>query len=106
MWDPNECVAHPQVIGVVVHVVTAASLGGAAVPAPVMGDDPVPVPQEEQQLGVPVISRQRPPVTEHHRLARAPVLVEDLRTISRRNRAHGLPPSVGGADAGTSALTG
>ena len=44
-----------QVVGVVVHVVTVAGLRGAAVPAPVMGDDAVPVLQEEQQLGVPVV---------------------------------------------------
>jgi hypothetical protein len=46
-----------QVVGVVVHVVTAAGPRGAAVPAPVMGDDAVAVLQEEQHLGVPVIGR-------------------------------------------------
>ena len=30
-----------EVVGVVVHVVTVAGLGGASVPTPVMGDDAV-----------------------------------------------------------------
>ena len=83
-----------QVVGVVVHVVTVAGLRGAAVPAPVMGDDAVAVLQEEQHLGVPVVARKRSAVTEDDRLARAPVLVEDLRVIGRRDRAHALPPLV------------
>ena len=53
-----------QVVGVVVHVVTVAGLGGASVPAPVMGDDAVAVVQEEQHLGVPVVARKRPAVAE------------------------------------------
>src|SRR5690348_5571466 len=63
-------------------------------PAPVMGDDPVAVLQEEQHLGVPVVGRKRPAMAEDNRLARAPVLVEDLRAIGRRNRTHALPPLV------------
>ena len=58
-----------QVIGVVVHVVTIAGLRRAAVPTPVVGDHPVAVAQEEQHLGVPVVSRKRPAVTEDDRLA-------------------------------------
>jgi hypothetical protein len=67
-----------QVVRVVVHVVAVAALGRSAVPASVVGDDAVPVLQEEQHLGVPVISGQRPTMAEHDRLARTPVLVEDL----------------------------
>src|ERR1022692_88715 len=59
-----------------------------------MGDDPVAVLQEEQHLGVPVVGRKRPAVTKDNRLARAPVLVEDLRSVGRRDRAHALPPVV------------
>ncbi len=62
-----------EVVGVVVHVVAFADLGGAAVPAPVMGDHPVTVVQEEEQLGVPVVGRQGPSVTEDDGLACAPV---------------------------------
>ena len=83
-----------QVVGVMIHVVTVACLGGAAVPAAVMSDDAVAVPEEEQHLGVPVIGRKRPAVAEDNRLARAPVLVEDLRAIGRRDRAHEPPPLV------------
>ena len=32
-----------QIVGVMVHVVTIAGLRGAAVPAPIMGDNPVAV---------------------------------------------------------------
>src|SRR6185312_12491329 len=35
-----------------------------------------------------------PAVAEDDRLARAPVLVEDLRPIGRRDGTHGLPPLV------------
>ena len=48
-----------EVVGVVVHVIALADLRGAAVPAPVMGDHPVAVVQEEQHLGVPVVDRPR-----------------------------------------------
>ena len=65
-------------------------------PAPVVGDDAVAVLQEEQHLGVPVVGRQRPAVAEDDRLARAPVLVEDLCPVGRGDRAHVLlPPLVG-----------
>ena len=84
-----------QVVGVVVHVVAVTGLRRTAVPAPVVGDDPVAVLQEEQQLGVPVVSRQRPAVAEHDRLTRTPVLVEDLRAVGRRDRAHAQPPLIG-----------
>jgi hypothetical protein len=52
-----------------------------AVPAPVVCDDPVTVTQEEQQLRVPVVRGKRPSMTEDDGLARAPVLVEDLRSV-------------------------
>jgi hypothetical protein len=83
-----------QVVGVVVHVVPVAGLRGAPVPAAVSGDDPVAVPQEEHHLGVPVVGRERPAVAEDNWLARAPVLVEDLRAVGRRDRAHALPPLI------------
>ncbi len=37
------CGQRAHVVGVVVHVVTVAGLSGAAVPAPVVGDDAVAV---------------------------------------------------------------
>ena len=57
-----------QVVGVVVHVVAVAGLGGAAVAAAVVRDDAVTVLQEEHHLGVPVVGRQRPAVAEDDRL--------------------------------------
>ena len=82
-----------EVVRVVVHVVTVAGLRRASVSAPVMGDHSVALRQEEQHLVVPVISRQRPAVAEHDRLARTPVLVEDLRAVAGGDRAHcPLPP--------------
>src|SRR5664279_5493523 len=71
-------------------------------PAPIMGDDPIAVLQEEQHLGIPVVTRKRPAVAEDDRLPCPPVLVEDLRAICRRDRGHGLPPSVWECDARTS----
>src|SRR5579859_4091158 len=63
-------------------------------PAPIMGDHPVTTLHEEQHLGVPVVSRQRPAVAEDDRLSGPPVLVEDLRAVGRGHHAHGLPPSI------------
>ena len=88
------CGHRGQVVGVVVHVVAIAGLGGAAVPTPVVGDHPVAVAEEEQHLGVPVVRRQRPAVTEHDRLARPPVLVEDLGAVGSGDRAHSHAPPV------------
>ena len=80
-----------KVVGVVVHVVALTDLRGAAVPAPVMGDHAVAVVQEEHHLGVPVVGRQGPSVAEDDRLARAPVLEEDLGSVSGRELGHSLP---------------
>src|SRR6185369_7364332 len=77
-------------------VVALAGLRRAAVAAPVVGDDAVPPVEEVQHLVVPVIGAQRPAVAEHDRLARTPVLVEDLRAIAGRDSPHRhLLPSVG-----------
>ena len=57
-----------QVVGIMVHVMAAAGLGGAAMAAPVMGDDAKSLVQEEQHLGVPIVGRQRPAVGKHNGL--------------------------------------
>src|SRR5690349_24123969 len=75
-----ECLRDREGIGsVVVHVVPVRDLGGAAMTAAIVRDDPIPLLEEEEHLGVPVIGGQRPAVVEHDRLGllRAPVLVED-----------------------------
>ena len=92
--ETETCGQRGQVIGVVVHIVAIAGLGGAAVPTPVVGDNPVAVLEEEQQLSVPVVCRKWPAVAEDDRLARSPVLVEDFRAIGGGDRAHSQGPPV------------
>src|SRR5258705_12845456 len=75
-----------------IHVMAAADLGGAAMAAPVVGDDAIAVLEEEQHLRVPVVGRQRPAVAEHDGLTRAPVLVENLNAVFGFHCAHLLPP--------------
>src|ERR1700680_3509524 len=70
-----------QVVSVMVHIVALAGLSGATVATAVMGDHAIAMLQEEQQLRVPIIGRQRPAMAEHNWLARTPVLVEDLRAV-------------------------
>src|SRR5271167_4948551 len=77
-----------QIVGVVVHVVTDAGLCGASVATSIVGDHSEAMLQEEQHLGVPIVSRQRPAVAEDDRLARAPVLEENLDAVGRSDRAH------------------
>lgn len=77
-----------EIVGVVIHVMAAAGLGGAAVAAPVVGDDAIAVCEEEQHLRVPVVRRQRPAVAEHDGLPPAPVLVEDLDAVLGGDRGH------------------
>jgi hypothetical protein len=81
-----------QVVGIMIHVVAVAGLGGASVPAAVMGDDSVAVVEEEHHLVVPVVGRERPAVAEDDRLARAPVLVEDIGAVSGSDGSHAVPP--------------
>src|SRR6201997_2713686 len=63
-----------QVVGIMVHIVAIRGLGRAAMATAVMGDNAIAVMQEEQQLRVPIIGRQRPAVAAHDRRARTPVL--------------------------------
>jgi hypothetical protein len=49
-----------QVVGVVIHVVAVAGLGGSAVAAAVMGDDAIAVIEEEQHLCVGTLMAQLP----------------------------------------------
>src|SRR5262245_59926529 len=80
--------------GIVVHVVAVADLARPAVAAPVMGDDAVALPEEEEHLGVPVVAAQRPAVVEHDRLRvpRTPVLVVDLRPVFGGDWRHSASP--------------
>src|SRR3989475_2456617 len=67
-----------KVVGIVIHVMAVARLGGPAMASSVMGDDAIALFEEEQHLRVPIIGRQRPAVAEHDGLTFAPVLIIDV----------------------------
>src|SRR5207253_10728681 len=69
-----------KVIGIVIHVMAAARLGGPAVASSVMGDDAITVFEEKEHLDIPVIGRQRPAVAENDGLSAAPVFIINLRS--------------------------
>src|SRR6266404_1136395 len=71
-----------KVVGIMIHVMAVACLGGPAVTSSIMGDDAITVFEEEQHLRVPVISRQRPTVAEDDRLSFTPVLIIDVDVCS------------------------
>src|SRR4051794_41634941 len=85
-----------EIRSVVIHVMAGGNLGGTAMPAPVMGDDAKSLVQEEHHLCVPIVRRQWPAVRKHHRLARTPVLVENLNAVLGLDGAHGVTPCVVG----------
>ena len=90
-----------QVVGIVIHVVTVAHLGGAPMTAAVMGYDAIAMIEEKQHLGVPVIGRKRPAMAEHDGLTVAPVFIENLNAVFGGDRAHREHPFLGGsADSG------
>src|SRR5580765_7210978 len=77
-----------EIVGISVHLVAIPCLRGTAVSSPVVGDNSKATLAEEQHLRVPVVRGEGPAVTEHYRLSRPPVLVENLRTVFGRNRWH------------------
>jgi hypothetical protein len=77
------CCECRQIVGVVVEIVTVIDLAGTAMPTPVVSYNPETTISEEYQLGVPVVARQWPAVTEHYRLASTPIFVEELYAILR-----------------------
>src|ERR1700716_3396769 len=87
------CGQRRYVVGVMIHVMAAAGLGGAAMAAPVVGDNAIAVLEEEQHLRVPVIGTQRPPMMEDDRLRvlGSPILVENLSAVFRGDRVHVEP---------------
>src|SRR5437588_4846901 len=82
------CGQRRQVIGIMIHVMAATGLGGAAMATPVVGYDAIAAVEEEQHLCVPIIGRQRPAVAENNGLTFAPVFVIDLRSVFSRDRVH------------------
>src|SRR6266487_4369407 len=77
-----------KVVGIVIHVMAIARLGGPAVASSVMGDDAIAVFEEEQHLRVPVIGRERPAMTEDDGLSFAPIFIINLRSIFGCDRVH------------------
>ena len=73
-----------------IHVVAIGRLARTSMPAPIMRDDAIAMVQEKHHLRVPVIRSERPAVRKHNRLSFTPVLVENLCTVLRRDRAHVL----------------
>src|SRR5438552_227861 len=67
-----------QVVGIMIHVMAVARLGGAAMTATVVGDDAIAFANEEKHLRVPVIRGERPAMTEDDRLPGPPILIEDV----------------------------
>src|SRR5438093_2286150 len=64
-----------QIIGIVVHVVSAAGLSRATMSAPIRGNDAETFTDEKKHLRVPVVSRQRPTMAEDDGLSFAPVFI-------------------------------
>src|ERR1700738_2028406 len=87
------CGQRRYVVGVVIHVMAAANLGGAAMAAPVVSYDAIAVLEEEQHLRVPVIGTQRPPMMEDDRLRvlRSPIVVENLNAVFGGDRVNVEP---------------
>src|SRR5437762_14388465 len=67
-----------QIVGIVVHVVSAAGLSRATMSAPISRNDAKAFVDEKKHLRVPIIRRERPAVTEHNRLPAAPVFIIDV----------------------------
>src|ERR1700676_1737300 len=79
-----------QVIGIRVHIVAAPRLARPTMPPPVVCNRAVSVLRQKHHLVLERIRAQRPPMAEHHRLPRAPILVVNLGPILRSNRWHAL----------------
>src|SRR5947207_8714615 len=67
-----------QIVGIMVHVVSAAGLSRAPMSAPISCNDAEAFADEKKHLRIPIIGRQRPAVAEHNRLPAAPVFIIDV----------------------------
>lgn len=74
-----------EIVGVVIHVVPVSGLGRSPMTAPVMSNDAIALIEKEEHLSVPVVGGKRPAVTKYDRLTLAPILVVNLRAVSRGN---------------------
>src|SRR4029453_3686997 len=71
-----------QIIGIVVHVVSATGLSRATMSAPISRNDAKTFAEEKKHVSVPIIRRERPAVTEHNRLSFAPIFIIDINVRS------------------------
>src|SRR5437762_11206411 len=71
-----------QIVGIVVHIVSAAGLSRATMSPPISRNDAETLAEEKKHLRVPIIRRERPAVAEHNRLPAAPVLIIDVDVCS------------------------
>src|SRR5438874_4563316 len=67
-----------QIVGIVVHVVSAAGLSRATMSTPISCNDAETFAEEKKHLRVPIIRRERPAVAEHDGLTFAPILIVDV----------------------------
>src|SRR5437879_12630641 len=77
-----------EIVGVSVHLIAFPRLIGTAMPTAVVRNDSIAALAEEQHLSIPVVGCERPTVTEHDGLSRAPVFVVNLRAVFCRNGWH------------------
>jgi hypothetical protein len=70
-----------EIVRIGIHVVAGPRLIRSTMAAAIMGDNAVAVVPQEQHLGVPGISGERPAMGEGHDRAGAPVLEVDLRAV-------------------------
>jgi len=69
-----------------IHVVTLARLGRAAMATAIVGDDAESLVEEEQHLRIPIVGRQGPPMGKHNRLTTTPILVVNRHSVFGCNR--------------------
>src|SRR4026207_744125 len=67
-----------EIVGVMVHVVSVASLSGATMSTPISCNDTIAFAEEKKHLRVPIVCRKRPAVAEDDRLSAAPIFVIDV----------------------------
>src|SRR6476469_2832292 len=79
-----------EIVGVMVHAVPVAGLSGTTMAAAIMGDDPIALAKEEQQLSIPIVCRERPAVAEHDGLSLTPILVENFDAVLGSRYWHAL----------------
>src|SRR3954465_1242456 len=70
-----------EIVSVLIKIVTRGRLAGATVSAAVVRNSAKAVLRKQKQLVIPSVGRERPSVAEYDGLARAPVLVMNLRSV-------------------------